>query len=1094
MGQTQNEPATKYIWIDQRIDLDGFLNDYYKVFKNNECLRYNNVDTVIRILIEDKSLVFRETIIIISGRLFHEFYKKFNHNINEIKIAPIVVVFCIEKEKFIDNLRFNDININKFSFNESFVFTQTTELSNFINGIKEEKEDINFDEVRNIYELIIPCYYPYLIEDVTQTEINFYNQNIIYNYHEEKKETENRIKTMIKSLKRSNFDYKALISKYWLRIYTIQSTFFSQMNKTLREQKENRIDYEPLIKICYEGVRKKYLNYVIDTKLYRGQKISKKELNKGLLLKLKRDNNEIDKIIIYCRSFLSFSKQKRVAKYFMNRKEPSNEEFKVLLKINGINNKDIDLNAISNASIQQFSEFENEEEILFFPFSCFEVEDIKPKQKDGYYHKIVLNYLGKYGNVIRSQLGDNFFEKIQMNKFSEELIHTCLMKNKNFKSTWIMKKEFKNKYDSLISLLDNKKDCIIKTYNSFSIISLITEKIKLHINFDKIEILSIIKLQNDKICFSTSNKYLQIIELFVNINYINMAIKFQFKLPIEAYNLLYLEGNNNKIIFMNKNIIYCITENKQIYNFNNLTEEETDIIIMKELPNQNIIYLTGNNNITLVHMYNLKNGEKKIISIDKKYNNINNNLVIIKNYCAIGLIYNNVNHIDFIDFKQMKHLFSFELNNILTNMTIFNNDKLMIGLYDDSQNISIIKELSVEFKDEKPNVFVLGEGKIENNTSTEIEKNEIIIINQNNNINNYDNDKSKNNINKNIINTKDNKEKIDINTKISINDYDDDESENNTKTNTNIINTKDNKKKTNINTKININDNVEDKSENNINTNIINSSDNIKENLIKTSIINIDNHNENSNADKIIFDNIQNIIPINDKYILVNTKQHKLIEFKRINEASEIFKESFNKYNNKDDDEKNKLSTIKESVFSFEGHDLKLYNSIKTQPTLSIQNRNKNSDEFEDDLNNYLNIHSSFQIETNNILNNIKQSQIVSEQKEESQIQSNNTINDNLINKNISLEDSKSELNIINEKEDKNEEEKKEKEININNKNKNEVKKYDNKIKNIENKQKNIYHINKKNVNFDFPFACTHQLTYSNSENKIKNKKFLIFD
>ena len=52
------------------------------------------------------------------------------------------------------------------------------ELVKYINGDKED-EDLTFDEIKNLKELIIPCFYSYLIQDVTETEIDYYNNNIL---------------------------------------------------------------------------------------------------------------------------------------------------------------------------------------------------------------------------------------------------------------------------------------------------------------------------------------------------------------------------------------------------------------------------------------------------------------------------------------------------------------------------------------------------------------------------------------------------------------------------------------------------------------------------------------------------------------------------------------------------------------------------------------------------------------------------------------------------------------------------------------------------------------------------------------------------
>ena len=57
------------------------------------------------------------------------------------------------------------------------------------------------------------------------------------------------------------------------------------------------------------------------------------------------------------------------------------------------------INCPGCASIKKFSFIKKEEEILVFPFSCFDVNKInkvEDKEKKDNYYIIYLNYLGKY--------------------------------------------------------------------------------------------------------------------------------------------------------------------------------------------------------------------------------------------------------------------------------------------------------------------------------------------------------------------------------------------------------------------------------------------------------------------------------------------------------------------------------------------------------------------------------------------------------------------------------------------------------------------------------------------------------------------------
>ena len=261
-----------YIWIDANINQEWFIIQFNKIFNEKEnkrkCLKCDSVDKGIEELIK---LKFKEITIIISGKLFQKFCKQFNKKIDEIKICPSIIIFCGEKEYFISNLKINNNYINNHLLNKEYILTKSDDVIDILNGKNKTKikvEDFTFDEIEDIRELIIPCFYSYLIQDVSETEILLYNQNIISGYHDRFKNIQNQIRGLISQLERSNLYSKVIISKYWLNVYTRPSDFYSQLNKGFRKKEENMYLYHPLIKICYEGIRKKFLNYKINKKLY----------------------------------------------------------------------------------------------------------------------------------------------------------------------------------------------------------------------------------------------------------------------------------------------------------------------------------------------------------------------------------------------------------------------------------------------------------------------------------------------------------------------------------------------------------------------------------------------------------------------------------------------------------------------------------------------------------------------------------------------------------------------------------------------------------------------------------------------------------
>ena len=84
---------------------------------------------------------------------------------------------------------------------------------------------------------------------------------------------------------------------------------------------------------------------------------------------------------------------------------------------------EVDKNTLSNADINDFSLY-NESEVLIFPFSCFEVNNIVNSD----IKRITLEYLGKYRDEMKSQLKN--LEEFNINiKFTELLISIGIIKS-----------------------------------------------------------------------------------------------------------------------------------------------------------------------------------------------------------------------------------------------------------------------------------------------------------------------------------------------------------------------------------------------------------------------------------------------------------------------------------------------------------------------------------------------------------------------------------------------------------------------------------------------------------------------------------------
>ena len=109
----ENIPSPKiqniqFIWIDEDIynEENLFISKY--LFGNEEdliCKKFETVIDSIYYLLNEKKIQFHKITIIVSGRLFINFYHTFKIYNEKIKISPIIIVFLNKKELFINNLK-----------------------------------------------------------------------------------------------------------------------------------------------------------------------------------------------------------------------------------------------------------------------------------------------------------------------------------------------------------------------------------------------------------------------------------------------------------------------------------------------------------------------------------------------------------------------------------------------------------------------------------------------------------------------------------------------------------------------------------------------------------------------------------------------------------------------------------------------------------------------------------------------------------------------------------------------------------------------------------------------------------------------------
>ena len=95
-----NQQKTFIIWIDQNVNSDCSrrYQNLVQNYKNIEFKGFTDVEKGVNYIMEN--VKFHKTIIIVSGRLFPDFYDKFKYNIRNMIVIPKVIIFTGDVEKF----------------------------------------------------------------------------------------------------------------------------------------------------------------------------------------------------------------------------------------------------------------------------------------------------------------------------------------------------------------------------------------------------------------------------------------------------------------------------------------------------------------------------------------------------------------------------------------------------------------------------------------------------------------------------------------------------------------------------------------------------------------------------------------------------------------------------------------------------------------------------------------------------------------------------------------------------------------------------------------------------------------------------------
>ena len=487
------------IWIIPDIEkkkYDEYIRQLELLYRIEEVKKYSNVIEAINNIMTVK---FEETIIIVEGGLYDDLINAIKEKIKDIYIAPKIIVITKNIQTFKYNHKEYE-NDNYIFYSFGGVVDNFDGIKNFLQEFRTIKPEPN-GEVQLTFEyidckekLMLPLFFKSLIENISNNNLEQFT-NSIYNEYSEKNA---KIKDLLKQIKTMKNIPIEILSKYYARLYTIESEFYNDINRDLRSNKLEK--YLPFIKTLYEGLKLQSLPLAPkDCELFRGSNISKGEIQKIKTYLIKK-NEGLPGSIVFSKSFLSFSQNKTIAKGFLR----NDKNFPpVLFVINKYNN--IDYNLSTHCALDKISIYGIEEEVLFFPFSSFEIESITEKIEDNKnIYEIRLSYLNKYLIDIEKDINLVLNDKILPNtNFKDELIKSNLVKKEKIEkmSNKELHKEFKE-YEKEIQQAKIKNNVIKGDINQ--------QNIKNNI------IIGEIKIEEE-----TKNKRTQIINSFENVRRTN---------------------------------------------------------------------------------------------------------------------------------------------------------------------------------------------------------------------------------------------------------------------------------------------------------------------------------------------------------------------------------------------------------------------------------------------------------------------------------------------------------------------------------------------------------------------------------------------
>jgi surface protein len=461
------------IWLDPNIDI---IENSEKLKLKLDSLNIKIIKNLNEAINHLKKTKFKQIKLILTEEIYSKFVQKYKENLVNMNFSLTVYIYKITEEgKIIFNNNYNSNNnnndINYINNNDNKEYTTYEEILFEFGGIindldelenilklgkdileyEETKKDtfdipvqLTFEFIDNKTKLLLPLSFKSLIDKAANDNMIEYTNTIfdVYSHNSD-------IRKLLNDIQSFNNITIENLSKYYAKFYTIESGFYRDINESLRLNDVEK--FLTFIRTLYEGVRLKALPLACDNVLYRGTKISKLEIEK-INDNIKNKIENLPGLIAFSKPFLSFTKEREVATRFIS-PNYNNNLTNVLFVLEKDN--DVGYNLSTHCDLENLSFFPGEKEVLFFPFSSFEIKDIKEIElggEEGY--EIRLLYLGKYLKDIENDPNIIMDENdIPDSEFKKQLIDFGLIKKEKIEK--MNPKELIKKFKKFENAINN---------------------------------------------------------------------------------------------------------------------------------------------------------------------------------------------------------------------------------------------------------------------------------------------------------------------------------------------------------------------------------------------------------------------------------------------------------------------------------------------------------------------------------------------------------------------------------------------------------------------------------------------------------------